>query len=67
MKKFCLKMYQLVQIKGGDGMKTGLKVLLVIVFIAAGCLMGLKGNPGTAIVVFCLAAVALWEVVATIK
>lgn len=48
-------------------MKTGLKVLLVIVFIAAGCLMGLKGNPGTAIVVFCLAAVALWEVVATIK
>lgn len=48
-------------------MKTGLKVLLVIVFIAAGCLMGLKGNTGTAIVVFFLAAVALWEVVAIME
>lgn len=48
-------------------MKMALKVLLVIVFIVAGCLMGLKGNPGTAIVVFFLAAVALWEVVAIME
>ena len=48
-------------------MKMALKVLLVIVFIAAGCLMGLKGNPGTAIVVFCLAAVTLWQVVSTME
>lgn len=48
-------------------MKTALKILLVIVFIAAGCLMGLKGNPGTAIVVFCLAGVSLWQVMLTME
>ena len=48
-------------------MKMALKVLLVIVFIAAGCFMGYKGHTGTAIIVFFLAAVALWEVVAIME